>query len=113
MKRKYATRGRLGFGALATLVAAAALSVALLAPAGSAGQTTNDVGWPNANNTLDGQRYSPLTQVDTSNVKGLTVAWRFRVKTLGAENYPIIVGRTAYVTTTKGIIYALDAVSGK
>jgi alcohol dehydrogenase (cytochrome c) len=113
MKRKYATKGRLGLGALGALAAAAALSVALLAPAGSAGQTTKDVGWPYANNTLDGQRYSPLTQIDTSNVKGLKVAWRFRVKTVGAENYPIIVGRTAYVTATGGIIYALDAVSGK
>jgi alcohol dehydrogenase (cytochrome c) len=112
MKRNHAIRGWLGIGALATLAAAAALSVALLAPAGSA-QTTKDVGWPNANNTLDGQRYSPLTQIDTSNVKGLKVAWRFRVKTLGAENYPIIVGRTAYVTTTGGRIYALDATTGK
>jgi PQQ-dependent dehydrogenase (methanol/ethanol family) len=95
------------------LAALAALTVAWATPARSAAQASEDAEWPNANNTLDGQRYSPLTQIDTSNVKGLKVAWRFRVKTLGAENYPIIVGRTAYVTTTFGHIYALDAVTGK
>jgi alcohol dehydrogenase (cytochrome c) len=113
MTREHARRGWLGLGVVATLVALASLTVAVAAPAGSAGQANEDVGWPNAGNTLDGQRYSPLTQIDTSNVKDLKVAWRFRVKTLGAENYPIIVGRTAYVTTTFGDIYALDAATGK
>ncbi len=107
-------RRRLAFGALATLALLAALSVALVAPGGSAGQSGEDADWPTVNGTLDGQRYSPLTQIDTSNVKGLKVAWRFRVpKTLGSENYPVIVGHTAYVTTSYGNIYALDASTGK
>src|SRR6478752_5069593 len=112
MKRKYLTKG-LGLGALATLAVLTALIFALFEPASSAGQASEDVDWPYVNGSLDGQRYSPLTQIDTSNVKGLKVAWRFRVKTLGAENYPVIVGRTAYVTTTFGHVYALDAVTGK
>jgi alcohol dehydrogenase (cytochrome c) len=101
------------------LIAAAAAASLILAGCGgsgsnSAGQaTTKDVGWPHVNGTLDGQRYSPLNQVNTSNVKRLNVAWSFRVKTLGSENYPVIVDRTAYVTTTYGHIYALDAVTGK
>jgi PQQ-dependent dehydrogenase (methanol/ethanol family) len=99
--------------AAAALATLAALTVALLAPAHSAGQSSEDVEWPTVGGTLDGQRYSPLTKIDVSNVKRLKVAWRFRVKTLGAENYPVIVGRTAYVTTTSGHIYALDAVTGK
>jgi alcohol dehydrogenase (cytochrome c) len=107
-------RRRLGFGALATLAALTALAVALVAPTGSAGQSGEDADWPTVNGTLDGQRYSPLTQIDTSNVKGLKVAWRFRVaKTLGSEDYPVVVGRTAYVTTSYGNVYALDAVTGK
>ena len=113
MDREHAKRGWLGLGTLAALGAAAACAVVFIAPASSARQASNDIGWPSANNTLDGQRYSELNQIDTSNVGGLKVAWRFRVKTLGAENYPIIVGRTAYVTTTFGHIYALDAVTGK
>src|SRR5258708_23828707 len=107
-------RGRLGIGAFATLVALTALTVALVAPHASAGQSGEDVDWPTVNGTLDGQRYSPLTQIDAANVKGLKVAWRFRVKTtLGSENYPVVVGRTAYVTTRYGNVYALDAATGK
>jgi alcohol dehydrogenase (cytochrome c) len=106
-------RAWLGLGAVATLAALAALTAALLAPAGAVGQPGEDAGWPTVNGTLDGQRYSPLTQIDTKNVKGLKVAWRFRVKTLGSEDYPVIVGRTAYVTASFGRIYAVDAVTGK
>ena len=112
MNRKH--RRGLAFGALATLALATTLSVALIAPARSAGQAGEDSEWPTVNGTLDGQRYSPLTQIDTSNVKGLKVAWRFRVaKTLGSEDYPVVVGHTAYVTTSYGNIYALDATTGK
>jgi PQQ-dependent dehydrogenase (methanol/ethanol family) len=114
ISRKRPTRRWLWVAALAMLAAlAAALSVAMLVPTSSAEQATEDVDWPHVNGTLDGQRYSPLNQIDTSNVKELKVAWRFRVKTLGSENYPVIVGRTAYVTTTYGHIYALDAATGK
>jgi glucose dehydrogenase len=79
---------RLGFGALAMLAALTTLTVALVAAAGAAGQSGEDADWSTVNGTLDGQRYTPLTQIDGSNVKGLKVAWRFRVaKTLG-WNYP-------------------------
>jgi alcohol dehydrogenase (cytochrome c) len=113
MSRKHPARRWLWLAVLTMLAALAALSVAVLVPTSSAEHATEDVDWPYVNGTLDGQRYSPLTQIDTSNVKTLKVAWRFRVKTPGAENYPVIVGRTAYVTTTYGHIYALDAATGK
>jgi len=98
---------------LATVAAVAIAAVASLGTASGHAQSGEDVGWPTVNGTLDGQRYSPLTQIDTSNVKGLKVAWQFRSKTIGAESYPVVVGRTAYVTTTYGNVYALDAVSGR
>ena len=96
----------------AAVLASAAAAAALTLPASSSAQE-GGVDWSNVNNTLDGQRYSPLADVNTSNVKGLKVAWQFRVKTLGAESYPVVVGGTAYVTTTYGNLYALDAVSGR
>jgi len=68
MKRKYLTKG-LGLGAVATLAVLTALSFALFEPTSSAGQASEDVDWPYVNCSLDGQRYSPLTQIDTSNVK--------------------------------------------
>jgi len=93
--------------------ALAVLVVGLVASASAGAQSGGDSDWPSVNGTLDGQRYSPLTQIDMSNVKELKVAWRFRVKTLGSEDYPVIVGHSAYVTTTSGHIYALDAATGK
>jgi alcohol dehydrogenase (cytochrome c) len=112
MNRGHEMTGR-RLAALAALAGVAALAAVFVATASSESKAGSDVGWPNANNTLDGQRYSTLSQIDTSNVKGLKVAWRFRVTIRGAENYPVVVGRVAYVTTTFGRIYALDAVSGK
>src|SRR5438067_2514996 len=107
--REHRIRGWLGLCALAALAAVAAATVGLIAPAGAVGQSSEDVAWPTVNGTLDGQRYSPLTQIDTGNVKGLKVAWRFRVKTLGSEDDPVVVGRTAFMTTSFGRVYALDA----
>jgi len=98
-----------GLLAVATAAAVAAASGGSSQPARQEGA----VDWPTVNGTLDGQRYSPLSLIDTSNVKNLTVAWRLRTKILGAETYPVVVGRTAYVTTTYGNVYALDAATGK
>jgi alcohol dehydrogenase (cytochrome c) len=98
---------------LATLAAVAIAVVASHAPASGHAQPGEDVEWPTVNGTLDGQRYSPLTQIDSSNVTGLKVAWQFRAKTIGAESYPVVVGKTAYVTTTYGNLFALDAATGK
>jgi alcohol dehydrogenase (cytochrome c) len=100
-------------GALAAAAAAATVGALTLAPANGDAQSGEDVEWPTVNGTLDGQRYSPLTQIDASNVKGLKVAWRFRSKEIGTETYPVVVGRTAYVTAAYGDLYALDAVTGK
>jgi glucose dehydrogenase len=74
-------RGR-WFAAPAAL---AVLVVALLASANAGAQGGEDSDWSSVNGTLDGQRYSPPTQIDTTSVKGLKVAWRFRVSTPGAE----------------------------
>jgi alcohol dehydrogenase (cytochrome c) len=98
---------------LATVAAVAIAAVASLGTASGHAQSGEDVDWPTVNGTLDGQRYSLLTQIDTSNVKGLKVAWQFRAKRLGAESYPVVVGGTAYVTTTYGNLFALDAATGK
>ena len=76
---------------LATVAAVAIAAVASLGTASGHAQSGEDVGWPTVNGTLDGQRYSPLTQIDTSNVKGLKVAWQFRAKEVGAEAYPVVV----------------------
>ena len=99
--------------ALAPVVAAAAVGALSLGTANGDAQSGDDVEWPNVNGTLDGQRYSPLTEINSANVRGLKVAWTFHAKTLTNESYPVVVGRTAYVTGAYGDVWALDAVTGK
>jgi len=74
---------------------------------------SRDVSWPTVHGNIMAQRFSPLAQVNRSNVKNLKVAWTFKTKVLGTETYPVIVGNTAYVTTSYGNVYALNAKTGK
>jgi quinoprotein glucose dehydrogenase len=69
----------------------------------------------------DGLRYSPLTQIDASNVEDLEVAWTHtddNVPDLGPNVFatfqgsPTIVGDTLYYCTSFGKVFALDAETG-
>ncbi|HEU4589037.1 MAG TPA: hypothetical protein VFS11_10330, partial [Gemmatimonadales bacterium] len=56
------------------------------------------------------QRFSPLKQITTANVKNLKAAWSFSTGTLrGHEGNPLVVGNVMYVHTSfPNIVYALD-----
>ena len=80
--------------ALATVANAQAKSGAwtLNAPAGEVHMTGIDYGL---------QRFSPLKQITTANVKDLKAAWTFSTGTLrGHEGNPLIVGNVMYVHTS-------------
>ncbi len=70
--------------------------------------------WITYGRDLGAGRFSPLSQISTSNVSGLTLAWK---KTLGdpvsMEGTPIVSNGVEYVTTGKAAIFALDAKTGK
>jgi quinohemoprotein ethanol dehydrogenase len=60
-------------------------------------------------------RYSPLKQIDTSNVSRLGLAWTY---TLGAgggnqEGTPLVWNNTLYGITNWSVVFALDARTGK
>ncbi|WP_448187964.1 methanol/ethanol family PQQ-dependent dehydrogenase [Azospirillum sp. sgz301742] len=57
-----------------------------------------------------GQRYSPLNQITTNNVKDLQVAWSFSTGVLrGHEGGPIVVGDVMYIHTPfPNKVFALD-----
>ena len=60
------------------------------------------------------EQYSPLTQINKSNVKQLEVAWTYPTGEKG--NYlfsPTVVGGTMYVLAKNNSIVALDAVTGQ
>lgn len=48
--------------------------------AGTAAQQADAKEWPTYGHDSGGMRYSPLTQINTSNVSGLVVAWTYHMK---------------------------------
>lgn len=80
--------------------------------------------WPNYNRDLSGQRFSPLTQINTKNVSGLAEAWSFALgeaAPAGASKpaprvvsaaTPIAVNGVVYLPAGKRVV-ALDADTGK
>ncbi|MGH3252687.1 MAG: PQQ-dependent dehydrogenase, methanol/ethanol family [Trebonia sp.] len=78
--------------------------------------------WLTYYGTYDGQRYSPLDQVTTENVKGLTPAWVFQFGSsglhAGASTYafeatPLVVDGTMFVSGWDGWVWALNAATGQ
>jgi quinohemoprotein ethanol dehydrogenase len=60
-------------------------------------------------------RYSPLTQIDASNVSRLGLAWYYDTDSFPGtvETTPIISNGTLYGTATWSVVFALDAKTGK
>src|SRR5436309_12295158 len=60
-------------------------------------------------------RYSPLKQIDTTNVSRLGLAWSYDVGQGGGtqEATPLVVNGTIYGITNWGIVIAVDARTGK
>ena len=77
---------------------------------GAAGTT-----WPVFGGGSDNTRFSALSQVNAGNVGGLGVAWSAPLGQYSSlsENYPVMIGRTLYVTSSTDEVMAYDAVTGK
>ena len=78
--------------------------------------------WLTYYGAYDGQRYSPLEQINTGNVRRLTPAWVFQCGSTGLqagattysfEAAPIVVDGVMYVTGWDGWCWALDAATGQ
>lgn len=71
--------------------------------------------WPRFGGDADGTRYSPLRQIGLGNVDRLRRAWSLpegpRLSLW--ETFPVVVGRTMYITTNTDQVLALDAASGR
>lgn len=81
-----------------------------------------DGDWPAYGRTQDGQRYSPLTQINDKNVKDLKEAWTFRTGDMRTPNdpgemtnqgTPIKVGDNVFLCTAHQWLFALDPKTGK
>ena len=78
--------------------------------------------WLTYYGAYDGQRYSPLEQINTGNVRRLSPAWVFQcgptgleagASTYAWEAAPVVVDGVMYVTGWDGWAWALDAVTGQ
>ncbi|HYL38105.1 MAG TPA: PQQ-binding-like beta-propeller repeat protein [Bryobacteraceae bacterium] len=84
--------------------------------------TRND--WAAYGRDEGGQRYSPLTQIDTKNVARLKLAWQYGINkepanptgpprgTPRTEAVPIVIGNVLFTPTTQHSIVALEADTG-
>ncbi len=82
----------------------------------------NGVDWKAYAGTQAGDRYSPLSQINESNVKNLQVAWTYQsgdVKRaddpgeITNESTPLKIGNLLYTCTAHQILVAIDAATGK
>src|ERR1700739_4229650 len=70
--------------------------------------------WPVYGGQVEGDHYSPLSQINRSNVHRLKEAWKFdAAEEGGLETNPIIIGRTLFAYTASQKVIALDASTGK
>ncbi len=70
--------------------------------------------WMTSARTYGEQRFSPLDQINASNVGKLKLAWYFDLETArGQEATPLVVDGVMYVSTAWSIVKAFDAASGR
>ncbi len=101
----------------------------LVAALSGGAQTAND--WPMYGHDSASTRFSPLTDINTKNVSGLTRAWTYhmapvtaatppptnalaaRLRQRRSETTPLMVDGTLYLPTPYSSVIALDAITGK
>jgi quinohemoprotein ethanol dehydrogenase len=75
--------------------------------------------WPTVGGSLRNERYSPLTQIDTSNVDQLKGVWRTHLDGSGvaakysAESQPVVYKGVIYITTGEDDVFAVSVATGK
>jgi len=70
--------------------------------------------WLSNGRTYSEQRFSPLKQIDASNVGKLGVAWEYRTYSVrGLEATPLVADGVMYITEAWSKVAALDAKTGK
>ena len=107
------------WGQVAVLLA---LAVTFWAPAAQAGSSANEIrncpdqNWCSYHRTVDtAWRYSPLNQVNTTNVKKLRPVWIFQPgdPRMGLHSTPLVVDGAMYVSVNPSTVWKLNAVTGE
>ncbi|TWO81872.1 PQQ-dependent dehydrogenase, methanol/ethanol family [Denitratisoma oestradiolicum] len=70
--------------------------------------------WAGYSRSFDEQRYSPLTQINASNVKRLGLAWTLELNNIGnVSTAPLAVDGVIYFAAGLSVVHAVDARTGK
>jgi PQQ-dependent dehydrogenase (methanol/ethanol family) len=106
--------------ALACLLSLAGLNLGTaMARSATATQSTANVGWGGFGNTPDENRYSPLAQINPSDVNSLGRLFTVNFQTIdptvrhGEQSYPVESNGTLYMTTNNDNVWALNATTGQ
>jgi quinoprotein glucose dehydrogenase len=99
------------------------LCVLTAVPATAAQLSGREVDWPHYGNQAGGMRFSPLADINRSNVARLKIAWTFHTGDISRgkngrqkssfESTPIMVDGTLYFSTPFSRVIALDPATGK
>src|SRR3569833_3223399 len=91
---------------------AASAALALMATAASAAGTD----WPVSGHDAGSQRYTPLSQINKSNVSNLQIALTYHLTPAGytgrprlVESVPVVIGNSMYISSSYGEVIALNA----
>ena len=68
--------------------------------------------WPTYNGNVNGNRHSPLDQINQDNVKKLALQWIYSMPYFGLETTPLVSDGVMYITGPNQV-YALDPRSGQ
>src|ERR1700733_12889143 len=101
------------FASVAAAQQAGRVDDATLRNAGKTGQTSSD--WLTYGLTPGETRYSPLNQINTSNVSRLGLAWSYDIPSGGGgqEGTPLVANGTIYGISNWSVVFAVDALTGK
>lgn len=79
-----------------------------------AGAATDGGDWLTNGHDYDNSRYSPLSEINTGNVRTLTLAWAHQVgvPVAGQESTPVVANGVLYYTAPLGVVMAVDARTG-
>jgi alcohol dehydrogenase (cytochrome c) len=76
-------------------------------------EVTSQTDWPSYNGQANGSRYSPLTQINATNVARVVPKWVFSLPNASQlQVTPVVVDGVMYVSSANDL-YALDAGSGR
>jgi len=95
-------------------VIVAFLSLVVFLTSAGACALASDDDWPLYGREHNNQRFSPHADINTENVSGLKLVWKYHTdKKSTFQSSPIVKGDVMFVTTPFNDVVALNAVSGK